>query len=136
MITPGRTEPTGITFQALDVHKPLTSVGCMADAGFGRLLSKTGSFMSDVDSGELIPLTRRGKLYHVRAWKKAADSSPFGRPRQLVHLEHAESVRHLDRASGAGEATRKSEASSSTTIEEAGSGQEETQEKIRKPQIA
>ena len=53
-----------------------------------------------------------------------------------MHPKHAGSVRPLDSASGTGEATRASEASRSTTIEEAKNGQEESQEEIRKPQIA
>ena len=71
MMTPGSSEPKGIIFQVPDVHKPLVSVGSMFDAGFECLLSKTGGFMRDVDSGEMIPLTRRRNLYHSRAWVKA-----------------------------------------------------------------
>ena len=77
MMTPGSSEPKGIIFQVSDVYKPLMSVGSMADAGFKCRLSKTGGVMRDVDSGEMIPLTRRGNLYHLRAWVKAADSLPF-----------------------------------------------------------
>ena len=80
MMTPGSSEPKGIIFQVSDVHKPLMSVGSMADAGFECLLSKTGGFMRDVDSGEMIPLTRRGNLYHLRAGVKGADSPLFGGP--------------------------------------------------------
>ena len=80
MTTPGSSEPKGIIFQVSDVHKPLMSVGSMADAGFEWLLSKTGGFMRDVDRGERIPLTRRGNLYHLRAWVKGADSPPLGGP--------------------------------------------------------
>ena len=80
MMTPGSSEPKGIIFHVSDAHKSLMSVGSMADAGFERLLSKTGGFMRDVDNGELIPLTRRGNSYHLRAWVKAADRPPFGGP--------------------------------------------------------
>ena len=78
MMTPGSSESKGIIFRVSDVHKPLMSVGSMAVAGFECLLSKTGGIMRDVDSGEMIPLTRRGYLYHSRAWVKAADRPPFG----------------------------------------------------------
>ena len=78
MMTPGSSEPKGINFQVSDVHKPLMSTGSMADAGFECLLSKTGVVMRDVDSGEMIPPTRRGKLYHLRAWVKATICLPFG----------------------------------------------------------
>ena len=80
MMAPGSSEPKGIILQVSDAHRPLMSVGSMADAGFECLLSKTGGFMRDVDSGETIPLTRRANLYHLRAWVKAADSPPLGGP--------------------------------------------------------
>ena len=79
-MTPGSSEPKGIIFQVSDLHKPLMSVDSMDDAGFECLLSKTGGFMRDVDSGEMIPLTPSGNLYDLRAWVKAADSPPFGEP--------------------------------------------------------
>ena len=79
-MTPGSSEPKDIIFQVSDAHKPLMSVGSMADAGFECLLSKTGGFMRDIDSGEMIPLTRRGNLFHFRAWVNGADSPPFGGP--------------------------------------------------------
>ena len=73
MMTPGSSTPKGIIFQVSDVHKPLMSVGAMADAGYECLLSKQGGFMRDVDTGEMIPLTRRGNLYVLKAWVRAAD---------------------------------------------------------------
>ena len=36
--------------------------------------------MRDVDSGEMIPLTRGGNSYHVRIWVKVADRLPFSGP--------------------------------------------------------
>ena len=74
MMTQGSTTPKGIVFQVSDVHKPLMSVGAMADAGFECLLGKEGGFMRDVDTGERIPLVRRGNLYMLKAWVKSADS--------------------------------------------------------------
>ena len=54
-----------------------------------------------------------------------------------MHSEHADDVRPLDSASGAGEATRNGGASSSTTVEEGNkNGEEESREETRKPQIA
>ena len=79
MMTPGSKVPKGIVFQVTDVHKPLMSVGAMADAGFECLMAKQGGFMRDVDTGELIPLQRRGNLYVLQAWVRSADA-PFGRP--------------------------------------------------------
>ena len=79
MMTKGSATPKGIIFQVSDVHKPLMSVGSMADAGFECLLGKAGGFLRDEDSGEMIPLMRRGNLYHFKAWVRSADNiPPFG----------------------------------------------------------
>ena len=80
MMTAGSSELKGIIFQVSDFHKPLMSVGSMADAGFECQLSRSGGFMRDVDSGEMIPFTRRGNFYHLRAGVKGADRLPFGGP--------------------------------------------------------
>ena len=79
MMTPGSQLPKGIVFQVSNVHKPLMSVGAMTDAGYECLLSKTGGIVRDIDSGEMIPLVRRGNLYVLRAWVRSADS-PFAGP--------------------------------------------------------
>ena len=75
MMTPGSTTPKGVVFQVSDVHKPLMSVGAMTDAGYEILFRKEGGFMRDMDSGEQIPLQRRGNLYVLKAWVCAADAS-------------------------------------------------------------
>ena len=74
MMTPGSGVPKGIVFQVSDVHKPLMSVGSMADAGFCVLLGKKGGCMWDMDSREMIPLARRGNLYHLKAWVRSAET--------------------------------------------------------------
>jgi hypothetical protein len=51
----------------------------MTDAGFECLLAKEGGFMRDIETGEMIPLTRRGNLYVLKAWVRSADSD-FVRP--------------------------------------------------------
>jgi hypothetical protein len=81
MWTPGSTTPKGIVFQVTDVHKPLMSVGAMCDAGYECLMSKEGGFMRDAETGEMIPLTRRGNLYVLQAWVRTAEGTPFGGPR-------------------------------------------------------
>ena len=78
MMTIGSMIPKGIVFQVSNVHKPLLSVGSMADAGFDCILSKDEGIMRDRDSGEETPLVRRGNLYILRAWVKSAESA-FGR---------------------------------------------------------
>ena len=61
--------PKGIIYPVSDVHEPLVSIGPMADAGFECLLSKTGGFMRDTDSEEMILLSRRGKIYHMPGYQ-------------------------------------------------------------------
>ena len=78
MMTTGSMILKGIVFQVSNAHKPLMSVGAMADAGFDCILSADGGIMRDTDSGEEIPIIRRGNLYVLRAWVKCAESA-FGR---------------------------------------------------------
>ena len=54
MMTPGRSEPKGFIFQVSRIHKPQMSVGSMTDVAFECLLSETGGFMRDFDSGKMI----------------------------------------------------------------------------------
>jgi hypothetical protein len=76
--TEGSNSPKQITVQVADVHKPLLSLSRCADMGFeSRFGSKVGCLI-DTESGEVIPLKRRGNLYVLRCWVKAA--APFGRP--------------------------------------------------------
>ena len=43
------------------------SEGSMVDDGYEVLFKKSGGFMRDMDSGEMIPLERRGNVYMLRA---------------------------------------------------------------------
>ena len=63
MMTPGGLVPKGIVLQVSNVHRRLMSVGLMMEAGYECLLSKEGGLLRDVDTGGMIPLVRRGKLY-------------------------------------------------------------------------
>ena len=76
MMTPGSSTPKEIIFQVADVRRLFMSVAHMADAGFECLLAKDGGVMRDVDTGETIPLIRRGNLYFLRAWVRSVDA-PF-----------------------------------------------------------
>ena len=59
-----------------DVHKDLLSLSRCADLGFeGRFGRIAGALICE-PTGEVIPLTRKGNLYVLRVWIKAA---PFGR---------------------------------------------------------
>ena len=70
-----------ITFQVADIHKPLLSVSKCADLGFQCLLGKDGGELVDEQSGERIPLHRRGNLYFMRAWIRENPSEDFHRQR-------------------------------------------------------
>ena len=72
--------PKAITFQIADIHKPLLSVSRCAGLGFQCVLGKYGGQLVDEESGEVIPLHRRGNLYVMRAWIRENDSSDFTRP--------------------------------------------------------
>ena len=63
--------------QVADVHKPLLSLSRCADMGFESRFGATMGCLIDTTSGEVIPLQRRGNLYVLRCWIRAA---PFGRP--------------------------------------------------------
>ena len=76
MWTEGAAAPKRIAMQVADVHKALLSLSWCADAGFeSRFGSKVGCLI-DTTTGEVIPLLRRGNLYVLRCWIRAA---PFGR---------------------------------------------------------
>lgn len=68
MMTSGSANLKSIVFQVTNVHKLLLSVGTVSDAGYECLMAKEGGFIRDVETGELIPLVRRGNLYMLQAW--------------------------------------------------------------------
>ena len=56
-------------FQVLSkVKKPLLSVSSVADMGFECILGKTGGFLLDTETGNRLPIQRRGNLYHLKVW--------------------------------------------------------------------
>ena len=74
--TEGAAEAKRMTMQVADVHKGLLSLSRCADMGYeGRFGRQAGALVCE-SSGEVIPLIRKGNLYVLRAWVKAA---PFGR---------------------------------------------------------
>ena len=74
--TEGATEVKKMNMQVADVHKGLLSLSRCADMGFeGRFRRIAGALVCE-RTGEVIPLTRRGSLYVLCVWIKAA---PFGR---------------------------------------------------------
>ena len=62
-----------IIFQCVDVHKPLLSISRVADMGYECRLGASGGQLVDTQTGEIIPLHRRGNLYHMKAWVKNDD---------------------------------------------------------------
>ena len=75
--TEGATVAKKMNMQVADVHKGLLSLSRCADMGFeGRFGRRAGALVCE-NTGEVIPLVRKGNLYVLRVWVKAA---PFGRP--------------------------------------------------------
>ena len=77
MWTEAATQPKAITMQVADVHKALLSLSRCADMGFESRFGAAFGCLIDRTSGEIIPLQRRGNLYILKAWIRAA---PFRRP--------------------------------------------------------
>jgi hypothetical protein len=74
--TEGAKLPKKMNMQVADVHKALLSLSRCADMGYeGRFGRKAGALVCEA-TGEVIPLIRKGNLYVLRAWVRAA---PFGR---------------------------------------------------------
>ena len=67
----------GLTIQVANVHKPLLSLSRCADLGYESRFGKYAGALIDGESGEVIPLVRKGNLYMLKCWLKAA---PFARP--------------------------------------------------------
>ena len=75
-MTVGSMIPKQITFQVADVHNALLSLSRCADMGFESRFGRRAGALIDEESGEVIPLQRKGNLYVLKCWLKAA---PFGR---------------------------------------------------------
>ena len=76
MWTDGATEGRRINLQVADVHKPLLSLSRCADMGFESRFGRIAGALIDEVTKEVIPLERKGNLYVLKCWLKAA---PFGR---------------------------------------------------------
>ena len=77
--TEGATEAKTITMQVANVHKGLLSLSRCADMGFESRFGKAYGCLIDTASGEVIPLQRRGNLYMLKCWVRAAPAG-FARP--------------------------------------------------------
>ena len=76
MWTEFATEARSINMQVADVHKALLSLSRCADMGFKSTFGRVAGALIDEETGEVIPLQRKGNLYVLKCWLKAA---PFGR---------------------------------------------------------
>jgi hypothetical protein len=79
MWTEGAESPKAITMQVADVHKALLSLSRCADMGFESRFGAAYGCLIDRQTGEVIPLKRRGNLYILKAWVRAVTAVPFGR---------------------------------------------------------
>ena len=66
--TAGSNRAKDIIFQVADVHKPFLSTAKAADAGYDTYYGKDGGHMAHRDTGDTIPIYRRGDLYYVKFW--------------------------------------------------------------------
>ena len=57
-------------FQVCDVHKPLLSAAKVCDMNYKCMLERNGGHLIDQESGDTIPLHRRGSLYVMYLWVK------------------------------------------------------------------
>ena len=77
MWTENAVEARKINLQVADVHKALLSLSRCADMGFESRFGRSAGALIDEETGEVVPLLRKGNLYVLKCWLKAA---PFGRP--------------------------------------------------------
>jgi hypothetical protein len=76
MWTENANEPRKINLQVADVHKALLSLSRCADMGFESRFGRRAGALIDEETGDVIPLQRKGNLYVLKCWIKAA---PFHR---------------------------------------------------------
>ena len=78
VMTEGSHLPKLMNFQVCDVHKPLLSATKVCDMNYRCILEKEGGYLEDRESGDWIPLHRRGSLYVMRIWVREADFTRQG----------------------------------------------------------
>ena len=79
MWTEGAAHARHVNMQVADVHKGLLSLSRCADMGFESRFGRTMGALIDEEGREVIPLRRKGNLYVLRCWLRAAPAAPFGR---------------------------------------------------------
>ena len=78
--TEGASDAKNITMQVADVHKGLLSLSRCADMGYESRFGSQCGCLIDTTTDEVIPLVRRGNLYMLRCWVRAAPVAGFARP--------------------------------------------------------
>ena len=76
--TEGAAVPRPMNIQVADIHKPLLSLSRCADMGYESRFGKLAGALIDDETGDVIPLIRKGNLYVLKCWLRAAPAS-FGR---------------------------------------------------------
>ena len=61
-----------ITAQVCEVNKPLLSVSKMVAAGNRVVFDHDGSYVEDVNSGEVVWLTEQGGMYMLKVWAETS----------------------------------------------------------------
>ena len=77
MWTDGAAAGRTINLQVADVQKAFLSLGQCADMGFESRFGRLAGALIDEETHEVLPLQRKGDLYALECWLKAA---PFVRP--------------------------------------------------------
>ena len=80
MWTDGAKASRKINLQVAKVHKPLLSLSRCADMGFESRFGRVAGALIDSETGDVVPLQRKGNLYVLKCWLKRAPEQPtFGR---------------------------------------------------------
>ena len=80
MWTDGARSSRKINLQVANVHKPLLSFSRCADIGFESRFGRIAGALIDSETGDVVPLQRKGNLYVLKCWLKRAPEQPnFGR---------------------------------------------------------
>ena len=74
MWTEDSTQARHINLQVADGHKPLLSLSRCADMGFEFCFGRTMGALNDEETGEVVPLQRKGNFYVLRCWLRAPPS--------------------------------------------------------------
>lgn len=72
VMTEGSEIPKLMNFQVCYVHKPLLSETKVCDMNYKLVLERNGGHLVDQETGDVIPLHRRGSLYIMYIWVRGS----------------------------------------------------------------